>query len=117
MQASKKFPKLKWLRPLGPITVVTIGILAVVIGKLDSEEKEYIRTVKNVPQGTIVLLLIQKRRFSLYTSESLSAVQSQSHAAEAVPWDVYFSGWRNICLSCMKCLSCKCFDLSHPGPL
>jgi hypothetical protein len=93
MQASKKFPKLKWLRPLGPITVVTIGILAVVIGKLDSEEKEYIRTVKNVPQGTLILLLIRKPRFSLCTSESLSAVLSQSQAAEVVPWNLLLPGW------------------------
>lgn len=48
---SKSYPKLSWLRPLGPISVCVIAILAVVIGDLDSEGNEKIRTVKHVPQG------------------------------------------------------------------
>lgn len=46
---SKRFKKLSWLRPLGPITVCIIAIVTVVIGDLDG--KDLIRTVKQIPQG------------------------------------------------------------------
>ena len=46
---SKRFKKLSWLRPLGPITVCVIAILTVVIGDLDGQG--LIRTVKKIPQG------------------------------------------------------------------
>lgn len=51
MQCSKRYPKLSWLRPLGPISVCVIAILSVVIGKLDKEDNVLIKTVKHVPQG------------------------------------------------------------------
>lgn len=54
VQLSKNYPKLSWLRPLGPISVCIIAILAVVIGKLDKEGNELIRTVQHVPQGTLL---------------------------------------------------------------
>jgi hypothetical protein len=62
MQVSKSYPKFSWLRPLGPITVVTIAILAVVIGKLDTkldtEGNELIKTVQYVPKGSLLHLKV-----------------------------------------------------------
>eukprot|EP00892_Ulva_mutabilis_P007475 jgi/Ulvmu1/509/UM001_0517.1 len=46
---AKRFKKLSWLRPLGPITVCVIAIVTVVIGDLDG--KGLIRTVSHIPQG------------------------------------------------------------------
>lgn len=46
---AKRFKKLAWLRPLGPITVCVIAIITVVIGNLDG--KGLIRTVQHIPQG------------------------------------------------------------------
>lgn len=46
---AKRFQKLAWLRPLGPITVCVIAIITVVIGNLDG--KGLIRTVQHIPQG------------------------------------------------------------------
>lgn len=64
VQVSKSYPKLSWLRPLGPISVCVIAILAVVIGDLDSEGNEKIRTVKHVPQGACVLMPPSANRYS-----------------------------------------------------
>lgn len=46
---AKRFKKLSWLRPLGPITVCVIAIVTVVIGDLDG--RGLIRTVRHIPQG------------------------------------------------------------------
>jgi hypothetical protein len=54
MQVAKKYPKFSWLRILGPMSVCIIAILAVVIGNLDSEGNELIRTLKGFPQGKLL---------------------------------------------------------------
>lgn len=46
---SKRYKKLSWLRPLGPISVCIIAILVVVIGDLDG--KGLVRVVGTVPKG------------------------------------------------------------------
>jgi Sulfate permease family len=46
---AKNHKKLAWMRPLGPITICIISIIAVVVGDLDG--KKIIKTVKNVPKG------------------------------------------------------------------
>ena len=50
-KVSKKYPKLAWMRPLGPITVVVAAIIVVVAGKLDDGDNPLVNVVGNVPQG------------------------------------------------------------------
>eukprot|EP00775_Hariotina_reticulata_P010081 gene10081-10236_t len=44
----KRYPSLKWLRPLGPISACAIAIIAVVAGRLQDKG---IRIVGNIPRG------------------------------------------------------------------
>ena len=50
-KVSKKYPKLAWMRPLGPITVVVAAIIVVVAGKLDDGDNPLVNVVGNVPKG------------------------------------------------------------------
>jgi sulfate transporter 4 len=52
-KVAKKYPKVGWLRPLGPITVCVLSIIVVVIGDLDG--KQLVKAVGNVPQGMVFL--------------------------------------------------------------
>jgi sulfate transporter 4 len=44
----KRYPRLKWLRPLGPISACVIAIVAVVAGRL---QERGIKTVGHIPAG------------------------------------------------------------------
>jgi MFS superfamily sulfate permease-like transporter len=53
-KVAKRYPKLSWMRPLGPISVCAIAILTVVVERLDKQDAPLIRTVRHVPQGVQV---------------------------------------------------------------
>jgi Sulfate permease family len=50
-ECAKRYKRLRWMRPLGPITVCIISIAAVAIGNLDG--KELIKSVSDVPKGAL----------------------------------------------------------------
>jgi MFS superfamily sulfate permease-like transporter len=45
----KRYPRLKWLRPLGPISACLVAIIAVVAGNLQNKG---IKIVGHIPAGT-----------------------------------------------------------------
>lgn len=45
----KRYPRLKWLRPLGPISACIVAIIAVVAGNLQNKG---IKIVGHIPAGT-----------------------------------------------------------------
>ncbi len=47
-QLGKRHQRLKWLRPLGPITACIIGLCAVFIGKVDTKG---IKIIASIPKG------------------------------------------------------------------
>lgn len=53
---AKRIPRLRWIRPLGPLTVLILAIVIVVVGDLDG--KELIKTVSSVPKGAIMFALL-----------------------------------------------------------
>ena len=80
-KVSKKYPKVGWLRPLGPITVVIIAILVVVIGGLD--DGETIRIVGNVPKGA---RRWKRTRFCVLASSYVSLMLlSAPHGPKVAP--------------------------------
>lgn len=47
----KRYPRLKWLRPLGPISACIVAIIAVVAGNLQNKG---IKIVGHIPAGGVV---------------------------------------------------------------
>lgn len=58
----KRYPKLKWLRPLGPISACVVAIIAVVAGNLQDKG---IKIVGHIPAGASAILLAGDARLTL----------------------------------------------------
>lgn len=54
----KRYPRLKWLRPLGPISACVVAIIAVVAGDLQNRG---IKIVGHIPAGAGWLFLLRDR--------------------------------------------------------
>lgn len=53
-ELGKKYQRLKWMRPLGPITACIIGLCAVYIGKVDTKGIKIIASIpKGLPRPTV----------------------------------------------------------------
>jgi sulfate transporter 4 len=51
-ELSSRVPRLHWTKPLGPISICILGIVAVVIGDLDG--KKLVKTVHRIPRGELL---------------------------------------------------------------
>jgi hypothetical protein len=57
----KRYPRLKWLRPLGPICACIVAIIAVVAGNLQNKG---IKIVGHIPAGATHQPLLLAKRLS-----------------------------------------------------
>jgi hypothetical protein len=82
----KRYPKLKWLRPLGPISACVIAIIAAVAGDLQNKG---IRIVGHIPKGKTACIRVAAAAGHLRQSASALSGKFQtmknSHAG-AVRW-------------------------------
>lgn len=59
----KRYPRLKWLRPIGPISACVVAIIAVVAGNLQDKG---IKIVGNIPAGWAATCAVRQQAEAPY---------------------------------------------------